>query len=125
RGPGQPGAQPRSEEPRPRRGERDARLLGAHPATSRTDVAGEEVGIDEAGAQAVPPDRGGTTASAGNADGTRGGPRAGGGNGRERPLVSGQGHLACTKWHFLYFFPDPHGQGSLRPTLSPVAVRAA
>src|SRR4030042_1153933 len=20
-------------------------------------------------------------------------------------------------WHFLYFLPDPHGQGSLRPTL--------
>ena len=20
-------------------------------------------------------------------------------------------------WHCLYFFPDPHGQGSLRPTL--------
>jgi hypothetical protein len=19
-------------------------------------------------------------------------------------------------WHFLYFLPDPHGQGSLRPT---------
>src|SRR5438094_8124802 len=19
-------------------------------------------------------------------------------------------------WHFLYFFPEPHGQGSLRPT---------
>jgi len=22
--------------------------------------------------------------------------------------------------HFLYFFPDPHGQGSLRPTLGAV-----
>lgn len=21
-------------------------------------------------------------------------------------------------WHFLYFLPDPQGQGSLRPTLS-------
>ena len=21
-------------------------------------------------------------------------------------------------WHFLYFLPDPHGQGSLRPTLA-------
>gem|GEM_PF-6368057 len=21
-------------------------------------------------------------------------------------------------WHFLYFFPDPHGQGSFLPTLS-------
>jgi hypothetical protein len=25
-----------------------------------------------------------------------------------------------TPWHFLYFFPDPQGQGSLRPTFSPV-----
>jgi hypothetical protein len=24
---------------------------------------------------------------------------------------------ASTPWHFLYFFPDPQGQGSLRPTL--------
>ena len=23
-------------------------------------------------------------------------------------------------WHFLYFLPEPHGHGSLRPTLSPV-----
>ena len=23
-------------------------------------------------------------------------------------------------WHFLYFLPEPHGQGSLRPTFSPV-----
>ena len=23
-----------------------------------------------------------------------------------------------TPWHFLYFFPLPQGQGSLRPTLS-------
>src|SRR5438874_10465467 len=22
-------------------------------------------------------------------------------------------------WHFLYFLPDPHGQGSLRPTFAP------
>src|SRR6266852_5376719 len=22
-------------------------------------------------------------------------------------------------WHFLYFLPEPHGQGSLRPTLAP------
>src|SRR5687767_2877096 len=21
----------------------------------------------------------------------------------------------CQPWHFLYFFPDPHGHGSLRP----------
>src|ERR1700730_17655058 len=26
---------------------------------------------------------------------------------------------ASAPWHFLYFFPEPHGQGSLRPTLSP------
>ena len=30
-----------------------------------------------------------------------------------RPLFS---HAACP-WHFLYFFPLPHGHGSLRPTL--------
>src|ERR1700753_3772980 len=27
---------------------------------------------------------------------------------------------ASAPWHFLYFLPEPHGQGSLRPTLSPV-----
>src|SRR5690242_12694821 len=27
---------------------------------------------------------------------------------------------AQTPWHFLYFFPLPHGQGSFRPTLSVV-----
>src|SRR5687767_15578824 len=27
------------------------------------------------------------------------------------------GH-AAVPWHFLYFFPEPHGQGSLRPTLA-------
>jgi hypothetical protein len=30
-------------------------------------------------------------------------------------------------WHFLYFFPDPQGQGSLRPTgapgIGPVGIR--
>lgn len=26
----------------------------------------------------------------------------------------------CAPWHFLYFLPDPHGQGSFRPTFSPV-----
>ncbi len=26
--------------------------------------------------------------------------------------------LRYTPWHFLYFFPLPQGQGSLRPTLS-------
>jgi hypothetical protein len=24
-----------------------------------------------------------------------------------------------TPWHFLYFFPLPHGHGSLRPTFGP------
>src|SRR5262249_47416774 len=27
--------------------------------------------------------------------------------------------------HFLYFFPDPQGQGSLRPTFVPVATRGS
>src|SRR6188472_1017702 len=31
-----------------------------------------------------------------------------------RPL-----HYAAAPWHFLYFFPLPHGQGSFRPTLFP------
>src|SRR5262249_7806715 len=26
---------------------------------------------------------------------------------------------ALTPWHFLYFLPEPQGQGSLRPTLAP------
>src|SRR5262249_4243423 len=30
---------------------------------------------------------------------------------RGRPIVH-----AAAPWHFLYFFPLPHGQGSLRPT---------
>jgi len=34
--------------------------------------------------------------------------------GREAGAVS----LGYTPWHFLYFFPLPHGQGSLRPTFS-------
>jgi len=25
---------------------------------------------------------------------------------------------AAAPWHFLYFLPDPHGQGSFRPTLA-------
>ena len=30
-----------------------------------------------------------------------------------------EGHLADqAPWHFLYFLPEPHGHGSLRPTLS-------
>src|SRR5882757_9668120 len=32
---------------------------------------------------------------------------------------------ASVPWHFLYFFPEPHGQGSLRPTFSPVRRGAA
>src|SRR5665213_3068891 len=27
---------------------------------------------------------------------------------------------ACAPWHFLYFLLEPQGQGSLRPTFSPV-----
>lgn len=27
-------------------------------------------------------------------------------------------------WQFLYFFPDPHGHGSLRPTLGPTWIGA-
>src|SRR5262249_46505406 len=27
---------------------------------------------------------------------------------------------ALMPWHFLYFLPEPHGQGSLRPTFAPV-----
>jgi hypothetical protein len=27
---------------------------------------------------------------------------------------------ASAPWHFLNFLPEPHGQGSLRPTFSPV-----
>src|ERR1019366_4861537 len=30
------------------------------------------------------------------------------------------GFYCSAAWHFLYFFPDPQGQGSLRPTFSPV-----
>src|SRR5206468_7787732 len=29
------------------------------------------------------------------------------------------------RWHFLYFFPDPHGQGSLRPTRGPARTMGA
>src|SRR5947207_2388626 len=25
-------------------------------------------------------------------------------------------HHTAAPWHFLYFFPEPHGHGSLRPT---------
>jgi FixJ family two-component response regulator len=38
-----------------------------------------------------------------------------------RPLTSSwRLRATSTPWHFLYFFPLPQGQGSLRPTLSPV-----
>jgi hypothetical protein len=30
-----------------------------------------------------------------------------------------------TPWHFLYFFPDPHGHGSFRPTSGTAAVARA
>src|ERR1017187_8421807 len=56
------------------------------------------------------------------------GPRSG-----PRPQPLARGHAAdqpCPRgsypapWHFLYFFPLPHGQGSLRPTFCPtVTVR--
>src|SRR5512146_2242312 len=29
---------------------------------------------------------------------------------------------AAAPWHFLYFFPDPHGQGSLRPTFGSLCL---
>src|SRR5215211_3707840 len=32
------------------------------------------------------------------------------------PWVTGRADHAAAPWHFLYFFPLPHGQGSLRPT---------
>jgi hypothetical protein len=37
-----------------------------------------------------------------------------------------QGHPPFGRWHFLYFFPLPHGHGSLRPILRrPVPARFA
>src|SRR5689334_25387198 len=33
--------------------------------------------------------------------------------------VRRDGHHAAAPWHFLYFFPLPHGHGSLRPTFGP------
>src|ERR1039458_4145722 len=54
------------------------------------------------------------------------GPRSG-----PRPQPLARGHAAdqpCPRgsypapWHFLYFFPLPHGQGSLRPTFCPTAT---
>src|SRR5579863_1209435 len=46
---------------------------------------------------------------------------------KDPPLQRRTGKIACaTKtdyalrpWHFLYFLPEPQGQGSLRPTLAP------
>jgi hypothetical protein len=35
-----------------------------------------------------------------------------------RERETGVAILSYAPWHFLYFFPLPHGQGSLRPTLS-------
>jgi hypothetical protein len=35
-----------------------------------------------------------------------------------RGRETGAAILPYAPWHFLYFFPLPHGQGSLRPTLS-------
>ena len=35
-----------------------------------------------------------------------------------RGREAGAAILLYTPWHFLYFFPLPQGQGSLRPTLS-------
>ena len=29
-------------------------------------------------------------------------------------------HHALAPWHFLYFFPEPHGHGSFRPTRGPL-----
>src|SRR5678810_251114 len=37
---------------------------------------------------------------------------------RQRWTRDKRGDLAYAPWHFLYFFPLPQGQGSLRPTLS-------
>jgi hypothetical protein len=41
--------------------------------------------------------------------------RSGTGTGR---LTAGRWRVAAAPQHFLYFFPLPHGQGSLRPTLA-------
>ena len=35
------------------------------------------------------------------------------------------GHHFPTPWHFLYFLPEPHGQGSFRPTSGTAAVARA
>src|SRR5688572_12882408 len=36
---------------------------------------------------------------------------------RPRASLSSQETQSCAPWHFLNFFPEPHGHGSLRPTL--------
>ena len=38
---------------------------------------------------------------------------------------SGGRSYRLAPWHFLNFFPDPHGHGSLRPTLDQSALPAA
>src|SRR5215207_8233765 len=37
-----------------------------------------------------------------------------------QPLAGGRAYPTVTAapWHFLYFLPEPQGQGSLRPTLA-------
>jgi len=50
----------------------------------------------------------------GRAGGGGGGGGGGGVNGWHL-TSSSQTHHALAPWHFLYFFPDPQGQGSLRP----------
>ena len=36
----------------------------------------------------------------------------------ERRVGRGERQASYAPWHFLYFLPEPHGHGSLRPTLS-------
>src|SRR5216684_3246172 len=36
-----------------------------------------------------------------------------------RTARNGRPTHALAPWHFLYFLPEPQGQGSLRPTLAP------
>ena len=37
----------------------------------------------------------------------------------EGVTYSGKCHYTFAPWHFLYFLPDPQGQGLLRPTFAP------
>ena len=39
----------------------------------------------------------------------------------KRPYPSGAGRGQLAPWHFLYFLPEPQGQGSLRPVFRKVA----